>query len=148
METNGESREYCMDSNDESKVIKIKHKDLDKFLVVMKYMMDERPDLNEGLMEFYCYLLDKRNDAYYDKQIMMDSHSESMDSNDESMDSNDESMDSHSESNDESIAISLDELIWDMGMNLPSWELDSNDEESMDKLDSHSESNGESNDES
>jgi len=126
METNGESREYCMDSNDESKVIKIKHKDLDKFLVVMKYMMDERPDLNEGLMEFYCYLLDKRNDAYYDKQIMMDSHSESM---------------------DESIAISLDELIWDMGMNLPSWELDSNDE-SMDKLDSHSESNGESNDES
>jgi len=140
METNGESREYCMDSNDESKVIKIKHKDLDKFLVVMKYMMDERPDLNEGLMEFYCYLLDKRSDAYYDKQIMMDSNDESMDSNDESMDSNDES-------NDESIAISLDELIWDMGMNLPSWELDSNDE-SMDKLDSHSESNGESNDES
>jgi len=84
-------------------VIKIKHKDLDKFLVVMKYMMDERPDLNEGLMEFYCYLLDKRNDAYYDKQIVMESKSKSK---------------------SESIAISLDELIWDMGMNLPSWDDD------------------------
>ena len=89
-------------------MIKIKHKDLDKFLVVMKYMMDERPDLNEGLMEFYCYLLDKRNDAYYDKQIVKSAPN----------------LGNKEKEVNEDIAISLDELIWDMGMNLPSWDDD------------------------
>ena len=42
-------------------MIEIKHKDLDKILVVMKYMMDERPDLNERLMDFYCYLREMKS---------------------------------------------------------------------------------------
>ena len=27
----------------------------------MKYMMDERPDLNEKLMDFYCYLREMKS---------------------------------------------------------------------------------------
>ncbi len=86
-------------------MIKIKHKDLDKILVVMKYMMDERPDLNEKLMEFYCYLLDMKsihkvnpNESQV-KRITVD-ESEGVDMN-------------------------LDEMIWNLGMNLPSWDNDS-----------------------
>ena len=85
-------------------MIEIKHKDLDKILVVMKYMMDERPDLNEKLMEFYCYLLDMKsihkvnpNESQV-KRITVD-ESDSVDMN-------------------------LDEMIWDLGMNLPSWDND------------------------
>jgi len=70
----------------------------------MKYMMDERPDLNEKLMEFYCYLLDMKsihkvnpNESQV-KRITVD-ESDSVDMN-------------------------LDEMIWDLGMNLPSWDID------------------------
>ena len=42
-------------------MIEIKPKDLDKILLVMKYMMDERPDLNERLMDFYCYLQEMKS---------------------------------------------------------------------------------------
>jgi len=77
-------------------MIEIKHKDLDKILVVLKYMMDERPDLNERLMDFYCYLLDMKspNESQV-KRITVDES--------------------------ESIDMNLDEMIWDLGMTCPSW---------------------------
>ncbi len=80
----------------------------------MKYMMDERPDLNEKLMEFYCYLLDMKspNESQV-KRITVD-ESEGVDMN-------------------------LDEMIWNLGMNLPSWDNDSTN-------DSTNDSRGESND--
>ncbi len=85
-------------------MIKIKHKDLDKILLVMKYMMDERPDLNEKLMDFYCYLEEMKsiptNDSTNDlKRVTVDES--------------------------DSVDMSLDEMIWDLGMNLPSWDNDS-----------------------
>ena len=86
----------------ENEVIKIKHKDLDKILVVIKYMMDERPDLNEKLMDFYCYLLDMKsihkvnpNESQVKRTTVDESESESM---------------------------NLDEMIWNLGMSLPSWD--------------------------
>ena len=81
-------------------MIEIKPKDLDKILLVMKYMMDERPDLNEKLMDFYCYLREmKSNDSNDRKDLKRIIIEES-----------------------ESINMSLDEMIWDLGMNLPSWD--------------------------
>ena len=78
-------------------MIEIKHKDLDKILVVMKYMMDERPDLNERLMDFYCYLREMKNPTNL-KRVTVDES--------------------------DSIDMNLDEMIWDLGMNLPSWDND------------------------
>jgi hypothetical protein len=80
-------------------VIKIKHKDLDKILLVMKYMMDERPDLNEKLMDFYCYLEEMKSIPTNLKRVTVDES--------------------------DSVDMSLDEMIWDLGMNLPSWDNDS-----------------------
>tara|TARA_R110002096_G_scaffold287496_1_gene481153 strand:- start:21 stop:278 length:258 start_codon:yes stop_codon:yes gene_type:complete len=81
-------------------VIEIKNKDLDKILLVLKYMMDERPDLNEKLMDFYCYLQEMksndRNDRNDLKRITVNKS--------------------------ESINMNLDEMIWNLGMNLPSWD--------------------------
>ena len=61
--------------------------------------MSLKPELNETLMEFYCYLLGM-------KEI--------------------DSIDSYesSESIKKPIGMSLDEMIWDLGMNLPSWDDD------------------------
>tara|TARA_R110000850_G_scaffold245352_1_gene370234 strand:- start:98 stop:355 length:258 start_codon:yes stop_codon:yes gene_type:complete len=83
-------------------VIEIKPKDLDKILLVMKYMMDERPDLNEKLMDFYCYLQEMKSN----------------DSND-SNDRKDLKRIIIEES--KSIDMNLDEMIWNLGMSLPSW---------------------------
>ena len=80
-------------------MIEIKNKDLDKILLVLKYMMDERPDLNEKLMDFYCYLQEMKNDRN--------------DRNDLKRITVDKS---------ESINMNLDEMIWNLGMNLPSWD--------------------------
>ena len=80
-------------------MIEIKHKDLDKILLVMKYMMDERPDLNEKLMDFYCYLQEmKSNDSNDRKDLKRIIIQES-----------------------KSINMNLDEMIWNLGMSLPSW---------------------------
>ena len=107
-------------------MIKIKHKDLDKILVVMKYMMDERPDLNEKLMEFYCYLLDMKSihKVNPNESQVIDSQGESK------RITVDES---------EGVDMNLDEMIWNLGMNLPSWDNDSTN-------DSTNDSRGESND--
>jgi len=81
-------------------VIEIKPKDLDKILLVMKYMMDERPDLNEKLMDFYCYLQEMKSPNPTNlKRVTVDES--------------------------DSVDMSLDEMIWDLGMNLPSWDNDS-----------------------
>jgi hypothetical protein len=65
----------------------------------MKYMMDERPDLNEKLMDFYCYLQEmKSNDSNDRKDLKRIIIEES-----------------------KSINMNLDEMIWNLGMNLPSW---------------------------
>ena len=80
-------------------MIEIKPKDLDKILLVMKYMMDERPDLNEKLMDFYCYLQEmKSNDSNDRKDLKRIIIEES-----------------------KSIDMNLDEMIWNLGMSLPSW---------------------------
>ncbi len=76
-------------------MIKIKHKDLDKILLVLKYMMDERPDLNEKLMDFYCYLREMKSIESQVKRITVD-ESDGVDMN-------------------------LDEIIWEEGMTCPSW---------------------------
>tara|TARA_B110000196_G_C20922141_1_gene555744 strand:- start:232 stop:492 length:261 start_codon:yes stop_codon:yes gene_type:complete len=80
----------------ENELIKINQKDLDKILVCIKSLMSLKPELNETLMEFYCYLLDMKE-----------------------IDSNESS-----ESIKKPIGMSLDEMIWDLGMNLPSWDDD------------------------
>ena len=65
----------------------------------MKYMMDERPDLNEKLMDFYCYLQEmKSNDSNDRKDLKRIIIQES-----------------------KSINMNLDEMIWNLGMSLPSW---------------------------
>ena len=71
----------------------------------MKYMMDERPDLNEKLMDFYCYLREMKspnptNDSTNNLKRVTVEESDGVDMN-------------------------LDEMIWDLGMNLPSWDIDS-----------------------
>ena len=58
-------------------------KDVNKIIVMIRMLMDLNPELNESLMDFYCYL----NEL---KPINEDK--------------------------------SLDEIIWDLGMNLPSWD--------------------------
>ena len=58
--------------------------------------MSLKPELNETLMEFYCYLLDM-------KEIDSSESSESI---------------------KKPIGMNLDEMIWDLGMNLPSWDDD------------------------
>jgi hypothetical protein len=63
----------------------------------MKYMMDERPDLNEKLMDFYCYLREMKSPNPTNlKRVTVDES--------------------------DSVDMSLDEMIWDLGMNLPSWD--------------------------
>ena len=63
-------------------------KDINKIIVMIRMLMDLNPELNESLMNFYCYL----NDL---KSI-----------------NEDKSLDDKS----------LDEIIWDLGLNLPSWD--------------------------
>ena len=58
-------------------------KDVNKIIVMIRMLMDLNPELNESLMEFYCYLNELKP--------IKDSKS-------------------------------LDEIIWDLGMNLPSWD--------------------------
>ena len=67
----------------ESDNIVLSGKDVNKIIVMIRMLMDLNPELNESLMEFYCYL----NDL---KSIDEDK--------------------------------SLDEIIWDLGLNLPSWD--------------------------
>ena len=58
----------------------------------MKGLMELRPELNEKLMEFYCYLLDMKPN--------------------------------YLENPSDDVDMGLDEMIWDLGMNLPSWDDD------------------------
>ena len=58
-------------------------KDINKIIVMIRMLMDLNPELNESLMNFYCYL--------------------------NALKSIDEDK-------------SLDEIIWDLGLNLPSGE--------------------------
>tara|TARA_Y100000034_G_scaffold48944_1_gene60521 strand:+ start:571 stop:750 length:180 start_codon:yes stop_codon:yes gene_type:complete len=57
--------------------------------------MDERPDLNEKLMDFYCYLREMKSIESQVKRITVD-ESDGVDMN-------------------------LDEIIWEEGMTCPSW---------------------------
>ena len=59
--------------------------------------MDERPDLNERLMDFYCYLLDMKNESQVKRTTVDESESDSG-------------------------SMNLDEMIWNLGMSLPSWD--------------------------
>lgn len=66
----------------------------------MKYMMDERPDLNEKLMEFYCYLLDMK--SIHDFPL-------------------ENKVEFSDDTSYEGVDMSLDEMIWNLGMTCPSW---------------------------
>lgn len=79
---------------------------MDKILLCIKSLMSLKPELNETLMEFYCYLFDLSLNKLDMKEI-------------DSIDSIDSS-----ESIKKPIGMSLDEMIWDLGMNLPSWDDD------------------------
>ena len=74
----------------------------------MKYMMDERPDLNEKLMDFYCYLREMKSPNP---------------TNDSTNDSTNNLKRVTVEESD-GVDMNLDEMIWDLGMNLPSWDID------------------------
>jgi len=93
-------------------MIEIKNKDLNKILLVMKYVMDERPDLNEKLMDFYCYL-----------QEMKSIHKVNPNPTNLKRVTVDES---------DSVDMNLDELIWELDMVLPSWDDSTNDSKSND----------------
>ena len=67
----------------ESDNIVLSGKDVNKIIVMIRMLMDLNPELNESLMNFYCYL----NEL---KPINEDK--------------------------------SLDEIISDLGLNLPSWD--------------------------
>ena len=56
----------------------------------MKGLMELRPELNEKLMEFYCYLLDMKPN--------------------------------YLENPSDDVDMGLDEMIWNLGLNLPSWD--------------------------
>ena len=58
-------------------------KDVNKIIVMIRMLMDLNPELNESLMDFYCYLNELK--PIEDEK-------------------------------------SLDEIIWNLGMNLPSWD--------------------------
>jgi len=58
-------------------------RDVNKIIVMIRMLMDLNPELNESLMDFYCYL---------------------------------------NELNPLDEAKSLDEMIWESGLNLPSWD--------------------------
>ena len=86
-------------------MVEIKNKDLDKILLMMKYVMDERPDLNERLMDFYCYLREMKdldstnrtgNRTGNLKRVTVEKST--------------------------AINMNLDELIWKLNMVLPSWD--------------------------
>ena len=58
-------------------------RDVNKIIVMIRMLMDLNPELNESLMDFYCYLNELK--PIEDEK-------------------------------------SLDEIIWNLGMNLPSWD--------------------------
>ena len=58
-------------------------KDVNKIIVMIRMLMDLNPELNESLMDFYCYLNELK--PIEDGK-------------------------------------SLDEIIWNLGLNLPSWD--------------------------
>ena len=65
----------------ESDTIVVSGKDLNRIIVMIRALMDLRPDLNEKLMDFYCYLMSLEPEGK-----------------------------------------SLDEVVWEQGMSLPSWD--------------------------
>ena len=74
----------------ESDNIVLSGKDVNKIIVMIRMLMDLNPELNESLMNFYCYLNDLKS---IDEDKSLDDKS-------------------------------LDEIIWDLGLNLPSWDDD------------------------
>ena len=64
--------------------------------------MELKPELNEKLMEFYCYLLDKKPELNLNEEKNRFLY--------------DEINKEHS--------VGLDEMIWNLGLNLPSWDDD------------------------
>jgi hypothetical protein len=80
-------------------MVEIKNKDLDKILLMMKYVMDERPDLNERLMDFYCYLREMKSSGNRTGNLKRVTVEKST-----------------------GVDMNLDELIWKLNMVLPSWD--------------------------
>ena len=91
------------------KPINVKPKDWVRMMFCIKHLMKLHPEYNEMIMPFYSKLYDlhpynEENPFHFEEEY-------------------------NKENNDvEGVDKSLDEMIWDLGLNLPSWEDD--DEES------------------
>ena len=80
----------------------IEKKDLKIVLNLIKKLMDMKPEWNESLMDLYAKLYEN---YYFDNQDFPLENNDDFVSDDGSIEHN-----------------SLDELIWGLGMNLPSWD--------------------------
>ena len=91
-------------------MIEIKNKDLDKILLLIKYMMENQPELNESLMDFYCYLRE------------MKSPNPTNDSTNDSTNDRNDDLKRITIEESTGVDMNLDEMIWNLGMSLPSWD--------------------------
>ena len=85
------------------KPINVKPKDWVRMMFCIKHLMKLHPEYNEMIMPFYSKLYDKHP---YNEENPFHFEEE------------------YNKENSESIDMSLDEMIWNLGLNLPSWEDD------------------------
>ena len=85
--------------------VMVSGRDLNKIIAITRTLMDLKPNLNPSLMDFYCYLNELKPTHSY-----------------ESGDKSIPNMKRITVKESESIDMSLDEMIWNLGMNLPSWD--------------------------
>ena len=85
--------------------ITVSGKDLNKIIAITRTLMDLKPNLNASLMDFYCYLNELKPTHSYK-------------SGDKSM----PNMKRITVQKSESVDMCLDEMIWELDMNLPSWD--------------------------
>ena len=83
------------------KPINIKPKDWVRMMFCIKHLMKLHPEYNEMIMPFYSKLYDEH--PYNEENPF---HFE----------------EDYNKEDSESIDMSLDEMIWNLGLNLPSWE--------------------------
>ena len=95
-----EMREY--NKND---IVMVSGRDLNKIIAITRTLMNLKPNLNASLMDFYCYLNELKPNHF-----------------NESMGKSMPNMKRITVQESEGIDMCLDEMIWNLGMNLPSWD--------------------------
>ena len=83
------------------KPIQIEPRDWVRMMFCIKHLMKLHPEYNEMIMPFYSKMYDlhpynEENPFHFEEE--------------------------YNKENNESIDVSLDEMIWNLGLNLPSWE--------------------------